>query len=290
MTFARELRQSAKTAASAYLQFVTGRGREGFISNAFVEDDDDIAFYQHALSNIPDICYLGCGGKHNVREVYLKTHSEGTDIGNLFLVDRDTEDEPFEHPPVFRTSGYSWESHACDPRLVKRFIKRKSHPSFPVIVANRIEQQWTETSEHFAELLNRQLNIIRLSATINRRFGSSKVLLGEGAVIIDDVLRPSDLPALKLESILKEIIDTKVGQSVIDAALSNDLRSEILMRAHGKSLFRVLRSFLAKTFANLGRICRTDYNSAMHIIIDAPWDDEGFDYIRAYASNRLSGT
>ena len=108
MSFVTELRNAVKSETSAYLQFITGKGREGFSAYAFVEDDDDSIFYQHVLPHFENVAFLGCGGKEGVLAIFSKLADDGDADGNLFFVDRDVEqDETRGGDAVLRTSGYS---------------------------------------------------------------------------------------------------------------------------------------------------------------------------------------
>lgn len=83
--YASRLRAATNTWSVAYLSFQTGHLREEYRAYVFVEDEDDMTFYQVALTAYDDLRYLGCGGRSGVLALYKKLFSEDKSSGCLFL-------------------------------------------------------------------------------------------------------------------------------------------------------------------------------------------------------------
>ena len=77
MSFLSTLKDSAASPKAAFLQFITTKDPDDYSTFAFVEDDDDIEFYQHVLVSFDPIAYFGCGGKGGVFEVYQYLEGRG---------------------------------------------------------------------------------------------------------------------------------------------------------------------------------------------------------------------
>src|SRR3569833_951890 len=154
MTYKEDLVANTKSDASAYMQFISGRKREGFRSYAFVEDDDDMVFFKHALHEEDSIGYLSCGGKENVLKVYRKLSSDGLSDHLLFFVDRDTESKPYEYGnDVCRTELYSWENYVLQPIACSRIISRRFRPTLTVAQQKKTKKNKTKTKNHKHKVL-----------------------------------------------------------------------------------------------------------------------------------------
>ena len=287
MSYAAHLVKSAEGVYSAYLQYITGKGREGFVSYAFVEDEDDILFYQHALSNIPDICYFGCGGKNNVLKIFEKLASEKKSDGNLFFVDRDTEDAPFKHDlQILRTNGYSWENHLIQRSVVRFFVQKKLIPNPSPSEANEIAINWEKTVTQFSTLLAKQFGLMRISNMTHSSSGASEVVLCMGSTMNGGVLNPAETVEEKLAEIENCLVAKGHDPSEIANGVNRSTSEGLISAGRGKSLFQIFRSFLSHHLKILGCTCMVDRN-AIAVLGTIAWNDPALDYVRDYAEGRL---
>ena len=287
-SYAAGLREAVNSWAAAYLQFETGRHREGYRSYAFVEDDDDKSFYQLALTQFDAICYLGCGGKSGVLALFNKLAEEGKANGQLFFVDRDTERQPFVHAQeVLRTTGYSWESHVCGAAFVGWFLQRRAEPNLSPNDVDRVVQGWNATLQAFKPVLDRHTALCRTAAALQTSLGMSRVVFTSDAEQADLGLKPG--PKAFLWQRGKVDLAIKQGASEEDL-VRREMRyqeEEVLFSARGKALFMLLRTFVVATLNALERRSRGEMNSAKVWIEAMPWTESSLDYVRDYARRRL---
>lgn len=289
--FAEELMDEAQSESSAYVQFVTGRGREGFDAYAFVEDSDDIIFYQHILHDLNNISYIGCGGKNGVMSLFKKTKSEGISDGQLFFVDRDTEPLPFEYSDeVQRTKFYSWESHLCQPSAVVRFLQRRIEPSLSKTHCDMVHNLWLETVAKFAEYFAIHTALVEFSAKLTPSLGMKKVSLVRNCVADNGVVLPN-------VGVILPILDEKRAIAVTRGACPIELgerierfkEADVLATSRGKQVFGLFREFCDATAKRLGRKLNTDANNISLVLAAFSPMDDGVAYIRRYALGRVVG-
>lgn len=281
----------AQSESSAYVQFVTGRGREGFDAYAFVEDSDDIIFYQHILHDLNNISYIGCGGKNGVFSLFKKTKGEGISDGQLFFVDRDTEVLPFEHgDEVQRTEFYSWESHLCQPSSVVRFLQRRLEPSLSKVHCDLVHDSWLATVGNFTEYFAVHTALVECSARLNPSLGMKKVSLVRECTADNGVVLPN-------VDVILPILEEKRAIAVARGACPIELggrierfrEADVLATSRGKQIFALFREFCDATVKRLGRKLNTDANNISLVLAAFSPMDDSVAYIRRYALGRIEG-
>lgn len=288
-SFAKGMVAETKTWSSAYLQYITGSGREGFTCYAFVEDNDDILFYQHVLTNIPNVSYIGCGGKTGVVTLFRKLHAESIDSNNLFFVDKDTEDTPFEfNDEILRTRFYSWESHVCQPSFVKWVLQRKMTPSLTPTQTKTVEKNWLSTVKSFADILSWHTALLSTAARLDASLGISDVSVVRYVENQSGCVTPSEAALNWLNSKLDFALSLGVTLREIETLRDRYLHGFPLYEAQGKVLFTILKKFIAETARSLNREYIGEYSSPKHLASAMRWDAPATDYIREYAEARLA--
>lgn len=287
MSFKSKLKDAVNSPASAYIQFVTKRNKGSYLAFSFVEDEDDISFYQHVLAEFRHIGYFGCGGKSGVFEVFEKLSAEGHAEGNLFMVDRDHEVAPFKPEAVLRTTVYSWEAHLCAPSVVCAFIQRKARPNLSKEEEEIVAARWEGTLAAYKPLLLAHAALLTLRHAPGQGLDLGSVRFGDQAEVAEGMLTPG---AVELERIRakKELSQLNREEKVWLSEYVND--NEVICPtriAHGKALFSLLRSFIPHAVSGLARAIG-GINSAKQVLSETPWSHTEFDYIREYATLRIA--
>lgn len=286
-TYAEDMRENAQSSASAYIQFITGRDREGYRSYAFVEDEDDKTLYQLALTDYNHICYLGCGGKDGVFSVFQKLSIDHQSDGHLFFVDRDTERNPFRFPEILRTDTYSWESHACDPNYVGWLLQRKLEPNLTEYEQRLVESKWSETIEKSRGIFAKHTALCRTASVLNASLGMSEVKLWDYYVEFDGAITPDgrseDWYLAKVE------LAVSLGEQLckIKRRELYFYNQPVQKVTKGKLLFNVLRKFIESFTKITGRRYPANLNSARTWIDFMPYNHSSLQYIRSYAHSRI---
>jgi hypothetical protein len=288
MSYLTKLMRSAESPASAYLQFLTEKDRDTYVAFAFVEDEDDIYFYQHVLLEQPNICYFGCGGKSGVIAAFERLELDNRAAGNLFIVDRDSEQQPYIHgESVLRTTLYSWESHLCDPSIVRTCVQRRANPNLSRQQAVVVGELWEATLEAFREEFALHSALLRYRSETSRKLGLRHLRFSAGAIPVEGRLIPganlhTELVAKETEGDFSEATTGLIREA--ELSFSNvDIRDF----ARGKTLFELLRSFIVSVAHYLEFAVREQLNSPKHILATVPWNYPEFDYIRTYTATRL---
>jgi hypothetical protein len=270
------------------MQFVTGRGREGFVAYAFVEDNDDVEYYQHALTSFSHISYIRCGGKNNVLSVFKKLNGEGLVDGQLFFVDRDCELEPFEHErEVYRTPGYSWESSLLHDDAIVAYLPKRIRPSMTSDEMSSLLFSWNKTLERFEPLV--RMHSAMLAAVEEKAFRGgdvSKIHLCAGAVWQDEALLPNDTVHAALTEKQLELVRLGLNQALTDCALSLRLNLSLPIVGRGKTLFQLFVTHLKAWVIPRNKTVFGEQSSALAYLKHIRWDWIGFDNIRVYARER----
>lgn len=286
-TYAQNMREDARSPASAYIQFMTGRGREGYRTYAFVESEDDKVFYQLALTEYSHICYLGCGGKDGVFSVFNKLSADSQVDGNLFFVDRDTERPPFRFPEVLRTEAYSWESYACDPTYVGWLLQRKLRPNLTENEQVFVESQWSETLESSRGIFSKHTALCRTALVLNESLGMSEIKLWDRYVHFEGRIVPdandSDWHSDKLEMAVSKGEDAhRIRRRELYF-----YNQPTQMVTQGKLLFNFLRKFVENVKITMNRSSTENLNSARAWIEFMPYTNSSLQFIRSYAVSRI---
>lgn len=289
MDYATSLFEETESETSAYMQFVTGKGREGFAAYAFVEDNDDIVFYQHALTDLENVSFIGCGGKNGVLSVYRKTSSEGLADGQLFFVDRDTEDDPFEaEQEVLRTAQYSWENQLCQSHVVKRFLQRKVSPSLTRSECNEVEQAWSKTIANFKHSLALHTALVKVSSELKPTLEMRKVGVVKDAFTQDLEVLPAEQKVLETLSEKKDAaISRGVNPKRITEIFETYFQSDLLKTAKGKTVYSVFKLFSKNVSAYYNRGMIADVNNTISVLSAMPANSPDLQYIRDYAQRRI---
>lgn len=285
--FAAALIAQSDTWSSAYVEFVTGRHREGFDCYAFVEDDPDKDFYHYALASERSIGYLSCGGKTGVVAVYQKLADEGLASGNLFFVDRDTEQEPFEFgEEILRTTGYSWESHFCDPDVVRRCFEIRSLPIMNRDQASNAAEMWKASCQAFQVHLAWHTALCRTSLVCGQSLGMGATVITVDAVRDGEQLTVRQAEPSWLPGKLAACEALGIPREDIESRFERYRTLDLCFFARGKTVFQVLRVFVASHAKQMGVALRGELNAARHwFVIISPLLPQ-FDYIREYAAKR----
>ena len=287
-SYAAELREEASSWASAFMQFETGRAREGFRAYAFVEDDDDKSFYQVALTPYDNVCFLGCGGKTGVLAVYNKLQLSGLHSAHMFFVDRDTELEPFEHgDDVLRTASYSWESHVCETDYVGWYLQRKVEPNLSLDEKAAAERAWKDTVSAFKAQLDRQASLCQTALILGESLGVSEIVFWRDAVRNGSVLSPGPSASEWHKDVVSKAIEYGASLQEINDRERFFSTQDTFQVARGKALFALLRGFVAALQQYLGRTVRGEWNSPRVWIDAMPWTDHRLEYVREYAYTRI---
>ncbi|MGW8190842.1 DUF4435 domain-containing protein [Sphingomonas hankookensis] len=286
--FIAELLESTSSWSASYVEYVTGKDREGFAAYAFIEDDDDQIFYQHALRAYDSICYLGCGGKSGVLAVYEKLTEENIADGQLFFVDRDTDIEPFTcWPNVNRTKWYSWESHLVRPEIVAWLLPRRLTPTPAPLVASRIARGWLSTIENYKFVLAKHTALLRTANVLDQSIGMDSVQVVHPSLRVGDTVSPADNAPLWFDEKVSVLQGMGVSAEDIERRRSRYATGRPLDQAKGKLLFQILRSFVSHIICTLDATLIGEFNSARAVVSLVPWDHTDLDYIREYTIRRL---
>ena len=288
MSFRDTLTASVKTDASAYMQYISGKDREGFASYAFVEDDDDMAFYQHAAPHVEGICYLSCGGKENVLKVYRKLVSSIGVDGLLFFIDRDTEEEPFEgDPDIFRTEFYSWESYVCQKDAVTKIVDRRFRPSLDAKERKEILVGWQKTIDNFAVPIKWHVSLAHVSKQTGVSLGTREVALARNCHKDGNQLYPADEVEIDLQAKHDAALRYEVQVELLSEKRAVYENADPLRVGRGKNVFQILKAFLASVESRTQKKFFGDYGSALAILLCLPNDLALFEKIRSYYNKRL---
>ncbi|RIV88685.1 DUF4435 domain-containing protein [Aurantiacibacter xanthus] len=287
MTFIDQLRESTNSKHAAYLAFISGRQREGYNFYAFVEDQDDVEFYQHALPNDLDIYYLTCGGKSEIFSIHKKISSDGLLGECLFFCDRDTEQMPFkfEHE-IFRTKYYSWESYCLIDDILELVACRKINPMLSNNEYKKFSDSWQNTKEQFCALMAEQIAIIVLEQSIHARIGASNWIPIIDARNVDGVIFPSDRAKNNLAEIRENLVSEGVDFALLDYIANQHTSSDKFPIWRGKTAFQILKKFTKDFIKDIGRIALIDFNSPISFIKAAPSTSHHFEDIRDYVKRR----
>lgn len=286
-SYADQMIEATNSWAAAYLQFVTGRDREGFSAYAFVEDNDDMIFFQHALTCYDNISYLGCGGKAGVTAVYDKLKGDPARGRQMFFVDRDTEQEPFDREDILRTRGYSWESHLCPPHIVNSFLQRRCTPNLSMEQRVISTRKWCDTVHNFRNILEEQLMLLCAANRASTSLGMSSINFLKDCISEDGTLKPSITNEVAFQSAYKIVVKNNIDLRSIDDYKEMCNGEEIFWKARGKTLTNILRRFLPECAQALGRTIVGEYQSARQLCLTIAWNHEDFTYIREYALGRI---
>lgn len=287
--FAKGLVEASKSWASAYIQFSTGAGREEFTCYAFVEDDDDVVFYQHVLSNIPNIRYVGCGGKSGVLKLFEKMQHDTMDIGHLFFVDRDSELEPFKYnDEVLRTAFYSWENHVCQPSIVRWILQRRLSPNLGVSQAKLVEQKWIESVRDFSEAFACHSALLKMASKLNLSFDMHKVSLVRETTLSEGIVKPSVSTLSWFDEKVRFAESCGGNLEDIESWVTFYKQSDAFTFSQGKALFSILKKFVPAVAAHIGCSFLGEHSSPKHLLALTRWDDKSTNYIRQYAEQRLA--
>ncbi|USU03888.1 DUF4435 domain-containing protein [Sphingomonadaceae bacterium OTU29LAMAA1] len=289
MAFKENLIATTKSDASAYMQFISGHMREGFSTYAFVEDDDDMVFYQHALHEQDAIGYLSCGGKENVINVYKRLQKDGLAGRLLFFVDRDTEQTPFEFSDeVCRTELYSWESYVFQEDALSRIASRRFRPSLTASQRNEVAEAWRQTVERYRDVLCLHTALTRAAKSNNVSLGMRHVVLARDAQSEGMIAAPAESVKQEVVGKIQHAVSLGIKETDIDKFQSFYKEADLLHASRGKSLFQIFRLFLSTVEKFLGRKFYGDYNSPLILLASLPNAYAPFDFIRIYVDRRLS--
>ena len=290
MSFKDSLIESTKSDASAYMQFISGYKREGFHTYAFVEDDDDMVFYQYTSQHIDRICYLSCGGKENVLKVFRKLASDNLSDGLLFFVDRDTEQLPFEaDDDICRTTLYSWENYVCQPRALSTIVSKRFRPSLTPREQEWAKAGWVSTITNFAPEIQLHTSLTHVAKINGCSFGMREVALTKDVIFGDDNISPALGVRDTLEAKERMAISIGVDSDEITRTKEFYCDCDLLTFARGKSLFHILRSYLVFLENKFTKKFYGQYSSPLLLLNCIPAGDEMFNFVREYVAKRLGG-
>ncbi len=288
MSYAGDLRKATNTWAAAYLRFTVAYGKDEYAGFLFAEDEDDVVFYQHVLSDTDNLCYVGCGGKSGVLTVFRKLQRDQQETGSLFIVDRDTDVEPFSHQDeVLRTAGYSWESHVCEPNFVQWLAQRRLNPSLSADAAATLRDNWIASVEAFREPLVALTALLRTALVLDQSLNLSQANVLEGAVLREGVLRPGDRALQWQAGAIEKAVELGVQNDEIVKRQDFYRHRNLYTDSKGKVLVSILRSFIQRTMKEMNCTFRGEYNSSKHLAAAMPFNHPSTDYIRLYANQRM---
>lgn len=290
--FSEQLIASTKSWSSAYLQFITGRGREGYSSYVFVEDDDDQIFYQHVLTDRPNLGFIGCGGKGGVLAVYERLSKDNLDGGHCFFVDRDLEAEPRVYDPdVCRTKHYSWESHLSERNLICWILQRRCSPNFGPQDIEEIGMRWENSIANVVPFLSIHTALTDYACNNSISLDMRRIDILQWTEFTETLEAGLTSTNFSWVQDKARILD-EIGADV-DAILgrAETYTAEVILSfARGKLLFSLLRGFISNLLIRARRRFLGDYNSPKFLIGCMPWNATEFDYIRDYAAVRCAST
>ena len=291
MTFGEVLRAESTSRSVAFLEYVQQRGRFPEHLFVFVEERDDVRFYDHFTVNVPKKVFFATGSKTEVIEICRRIEESPAAITGrtAFIVDRDLDEgeAPVFVDTVLRTSGYSWESHAADDDVLRRVLMGLVLPPYTVAAAEDAVAFWANTRLAFRTLLLDQSAAISLSSERGggRNFGDWP--LTEAALTLADRVEPgADATAW-----LAQKIDELVAAGCTPAELELRARSfvgDVLRFAHGRTLFRLFRRVMALLLGQSGSGPIIEINSPLAVVTTMPNDWQALDYVREYLARRIA--
>ncbi len=272
------------------MQFISGHRREGFSSYVFVEDDDDMIFYQHALHEHDGLGYLSCGGKENVINVYRRLLKDGLSENLLFFVDRDTEQAPYEYSDgICRTELYSWESYVFQEDALLRIASRRFRPSLTAKQRKEVTEAWRQTIENFGDVLCLHTALTDAAKRNNLSLGMRNIVLSRGALGEGMIANPAKIVEKEVYGKANYAIGLGIEKSEIDDLVELYKKADLLNVSRGKSVFQLFKNLLSNVEKVLGHKFYGEYNSALSLLACLPNMHTPLDFIRTYADRRFSG-
>lgn len=287
MSFSERLLDSSDRAESAFVRYVTIRNKDDWKAVAFVEDEDDIDFYQCIVPESDDIFFIKCGGRDGVIKLSDRIGDQHCRKAKLlFFVDRDSNSKDSISKDICCTSTYSWESQCCLDGALGSFLRRQIDPPLDVQELAQLKALWDFTLQQFSVYLRRQFILIFLSDKFRLDLKATDLLLARDCVETAGAICPNSRVNLELAGIESSLdLTDEIQQSII---VAGELFDELgpLSAAHGKSLYRILRSYLSVSIRNCNRRIRCEISSAKIFVQSIEREKDCFNYIREYVALR----